>query len=171
MSEHNHTSADVLPDALVESEAAEEESTETGINPADVRIAAMNYLARREHSLEELRLKLRRRFDDEAIIEDQLQRLKEENLQSDERFVNSFVRQRAGRGIGPLRIRREARQKGISAEHLSLAMEEADVDWVSLAQEVLRKKFGEGAAEDIKERARRQRFMQYRGFSQEHLSE
>ena len=35
----------------------------------------MNLLARREHSLGELRQKLLRQFDDEALVESQLQQL------------------------------------------------------------------------------------------------
>jgi regulatory protein len=169
MSKLIETVSETPAQALLEFLPEEHVALGKGVNPADVRFAAMNYLARREHSLQELRLKLRRRFDDDAIIEGELTRLTEENLQSDERFVQSFVRQRAGRGVGPVRIKREARERGVSSEQLSLAMQEADIDWVARAREVMTKKFGEGPAADIKEKARRVRFMRYRGFSQHHL--
>jgi regulatory protein len=43
-----------------------------------------------------------------------------------------------------------------------------EIDWWAQAVDVLRKKFGALAPPDIKEQARRARFMQYRGFAAEH---
>ncbi len=128
----------------------------------------MNLLARREHSLDEMRQKLQRRFDDAAMLETQLQKLADEKLQSDERFAESFARQRAGRGYGPSRVRQEMRQKGISDSAIAQAIEAAELDWWALAETVFRKKFGEPARVDMKEKAKRMRFMQYRGFSADH---
>ena len=128
----------------------------------------MNLLSRREHSLDELRQKLQRRFDNAAMRENQLQRLADENLQSDARFAESFARQRAGRGYGPSRVRQEMRQKGISDNAIAQAFETAELDWWALAESTFRKKFGEPARVEMKEKARRMRFMQYRGFSADH---
>ena len=47
-------------------------------------------------------------------------------------------------------------------------LEAGEIDWSERAAEVLRKKFGEGLPVDLKEKARRIRFMQYRGFAAEH---
>lgn len=152
--------------------------TPSAINPADIRLAAMNLLARREHSLHELRHKLRRRFPDQQLLELELQKLADENLQSDDRFTESFVRQRSGRGYGPVRIRQELREKGVSDSALTMAFEQTEVDWYAVAEMVYTKKFGREkpligfesgmAGEGIKEKSRRARFMQYRGFSPEH---
>ncbi len=131
-------------------------------------MAAMNLLARREHSLGELRQKLQRRFDDAVMLETQLQKLVEENLQSDDRFAESFARQRAGRGHGPARVRQEMREKNLSDIAIARAFEAAELDWWALAEGVFRKKFGEPGRVDLKEKARRIRFMQYRGFSADH---
>jgi len=136
--------------------------------PAEIRRAAMNLLSRREHSLDELRQKLQRRFDNAAMLENQLQRLADENLQSDARFAESFARQRAGRGYGPSRVRQEMRQKGISDNAIAQAFETAELDWWALAEAAFRKKFGEPARVEMKEKAKRMRFMQYRGFSADH---
>lgn len=137
-------------------------------NPADIRMAAMNLLAHREHSLGELRQKLQRRFDDAAMLETELQKLVEENLQSDERFAESFARQRAGRGYGPARVRQGMREKNLSDVAIARAFESAELDWWALAESAFRKKFGEPGRVDLKEKARRIRFMQYRGFSADH---
>ena len=141
------------------------------INPADIRRAAMDLLARREHSLRELRDKLKRRFPDDDLLIQELERLRDEHLQSDERFAQSFARQRVLRGQGPLRIRQEMRQRGLSDSEIALAMESLEVDWFELAAEVLEKKFGGIPADDMKDKARRMRFMQYRGFSMEHFQD
>ena len=140
----------------------------TAINPADIRYAAMDLLARREHSRRELKQKLKKRFADEEMIEAQLDRLTEENLQSDTRYAESFLRQRINRGHGPMRIRQEMRQKGISDEEIARAMEEESPDWFALAEDTYLRKFGELPPEDIKDKARRSRFMQYRGFALDH---
>mgnify|MGYP001549971936 CR=1 FL=1 len=133
----------------------------------------MNLLARREHSLAELRRKLGTRFPDEELLEAELQRLSEENLQSDTRYAESFARQRAGRGYGPVRVWQEMREKGLNDAAIADALQRADLDWYGLAEAVYRKKFGVAVdAEDphqgLKEKARQVRFMQYRGFESDH---
>ena len=138
------------------------------ITPAEIRRSAMDLLARREHSRRELRDKLKRRFADLALIDRELDRLAQEQLQSDERFAASFLRQRVARGHGPLRIRQEARQKGISDKEISAALETEQPDWNDHAQAAYERKFGALPPGDLKEKARRSRFMQYRGFALEH---
>lgn len=128
----------------------------------------MNLLARREHSLGELRQKLRRRFDNEEILEEQLQKLVAENLQSDDRFAESFARQRAHRGYGPGRVRQELLEKAVSEIAIDRALQAADLDWCALCEAAYRKKFAAPDKVDLKEKARRIRFMQYRGFAVDH---
>lgn len=134
------------------------------INPADVRRMAMDLLSRREHLREELSSKLGRRFEDRNLIEGTLDQLIEENLQSDQRYCDSYVRQRSGRGYGPQRIRQELRQKGAGADEISLAMEACETDWFELARQTRIKKFGPSEPADFKEKSRQMRFLQYRGF-------
>ncbi len=140
----------------------------TAINPNDIRFAAMDLLARREHSRRELQQKLLKRFKAPELVEEQLDRLAAENLQSDSRYAGSFLRQRLGRGHGPMRIRQERRQKGISDAEIELAMAEESPDWYALCEETYRRKFGALPPADIREKAKRSRFMQYRGFALDH---
>lgn len=139
------------------------------LRPA-IRLAAMDLLARREHSRSELQQKLGRRFDDRETIAEVLDGLARDKLQSDSRYAESFARQRVSRGHGPLRLRQEMRQKGIPDDEASAALEALEVDWEQLALEVCRKKFGPGAPADFKDKARRQRFLQYRGFSADQIA-
>lgn len=136
----------------------------TAINPNAVRIAAMDLLARREHSRRELHQKLLKRFQDAELVETQLDRLAEENLQSDSRYASSFLRQRIGRGYGPRRIRQEMRQRGICDTEIDIAMSEESPDWNTLAAELYLRKFDGLPTSDLREKARRSRFMHYRGF-------
>lgn len=140
-------------------------------NPADIRLAAMNLLARREHSVRQLRIKLQRRFPGDERIDEQLSRLTAEHLQCDVRFAASYTRQRISRGYGPVRLREELRERGVAEADSTAAMEELEIDWYALAAEVMHKKFGALAPRDIKEKARRARFMQYRGFATEHYQQ
>ena len=113
-------------------------------------------------------LKLAKRFAAANLVEEQLQRLVEEDLQSDSRYAASFVRQRISRGQGPVRIRQEMRQHRIDDLSIDEALSAEAVDWSALAEEVLRRKFGDTPAGNIHERARRDRFMRYRGFEMDH---
>lgn len=138
---------------------------------ASPRNAAMNLLARREHSRTELERKLRSRFSPQELDE-ALQRLVDEQLQSDERFAMSFTRERMRRGHGPLRISAELTQRGVDSVLADRAIaaipRDEGVSWQSVAAEALAKKFGYAPAQDIQEKARRIRFLRYRGFSSEH---
>lgn len=146
-------------------------------NPADVRRAAMDLLARREHSVEELRQKLARRFGwdqelDQVIVE-QLDRLVDEGLLSDSRFAAAMLRQLVLKGLGPRRLDGELRQRGIDQGWQFCAeAAELDIDWFEQARVVYSKKFprpipvGDGEPRR-KEWAKRARFMQYRGFEAE----
>lgn len=130
----------------------------------EIRRAAMDLLYRREHSFCELVTKLTRRFSDKQAVELQVQRLADENLQSDGRFVESWVNGRKRQGKGPARIRQELQQKGVSSELVGEYLEGDKEHWYALAEEVYLKKFGGKPVSDHKDRARRMRFLQYRGF-------
>ncbi len=129
-----------------------------------LRRAAMDLLARREHTRKELYGKLRNRAELVEDLDAVLSRLEEDRLLSDERFAESFVRSRVNRGYGSVRIRQELQQKGLDRERIALAMEELEVDWAEMACESRFRKYGEGAPVDNRDRARQMRYLQYRGF-------
>ena len=134
--------------------------------PVTVRRAAMDMLARREHSQQELREKLRRKFSSaHDLIDAELARLSRDGLQSDARLAEALVRSRTGRGQGPVRIKSELRSRGVSDSEIAEALELADVNWLELVLRVAEKKYGKAGPQDAKERARRSRFLQQRGFS------
>ena len=130
---------------------------------------AVDLLSRREHSCHELKQKLSAKFPD-ADIEAVLLYLQELNYQSDQRFAEVFARSRVQRGQGPIRIRRELQQRGVGSDLIACALELVDTDWFALAAELLQRKFREPVSpalpreQQFKERAKRQRYLAYRGF-------
>lgn len=141
-----------------------------GIN-VDIRRAAMDLLARREHSKQELFYKIRKRFPSETVlIEDEIETLHEEGLQSDNRLAEAFLRSRANRGQGPIKIRSELRTKGVNDEDIDAAFSDCAIDWCEQVTSVASKRFGEQSPQDAKERAKRSRFLQQRGFSFEEIA-
>lgn len=133
-----------------------------------IRVAAMDYLSRREHATHELFQKLVAKEEYEADdITEALARLAEQGLLSDERFTEAFINQRLNRGYGPLKIRSELRQKGVSDDMIGAFLDERDAQWQESALAVRIKKFGSEKPSDLKETARQTRFLQSRGFSHE----
>lgn len=132
----------------------------------------MNLLARREQSFAELTRKLTQKFPDfdrETVILPALERLREENLQSDARFTEAFVRYRQTRGSGPLKIAMELGQKGIADSAIHTALYAGDYDWAALCREAMVKRFGDGPPLDLAEKQKRYRFLQQRGFDSEQI--
>lgn len=134
-----------------------------------VEIGAVRLLARREHSSQELRRKLRARGHDGKQVDEVLAKLENNRLQSDERFTSSYVGHHARRGQGPVRIRAELRQQGIADAQIEQQLAAAEVDWVQLAAEVRQRKFGAGLPRTASERAKQARFLQYRGFNSDQI--
>jgi len=134
------------------------ESSPEVLNPVDIR----------------LRRKLASRFGNcevvLEVIDGELARLVDEGLLSDDRFAAATVRQLISRGLGPRRLDEELRSKGVMGGWRDCAdSEELAIDWKEQAHTVYEKKFGdqplpEDPVSARKERGRRARFMQYRGF-------
>ncbi|ERI54310.1 recombination regulator RecX [Pseudomonas sp. NPDC077186] len=136
-------------------------------NPLAVRRAAMDLLARREHGRVELTRKLRKRGAPEALIEAALQRLAEEGLLSEARYLESFVAYRARAGYGPQRIREELGQRGLARGDIDQALRDSGIDWFEQLRETWQRKYGGQLPGDVRERAQQGRFLAYRGYSLE----
>jgi len=126
-------------------------------------------LARREHARTELGRKLSQRGFSESHVREVLDTLEAENLLSDRRFTDSFVQQRMARGQGPLKIRHELRERGVSADLATQSIDAVRQSWCEQALAARHKRFGTEQPEDIRERSRQARFLAQRGFEQEHI--
>ena len=132
-----------------------------------IRVVAMDLLSRREHSAYELTQKLKQRNFDTDAIEMALDRLQQDNLQSDNRFIESMVNYRVNAGFGPHKIRHELRQKGIRAELVEDYLSVLTVEWERVMEAQRSKKFGQQIPFEYKEKMKQARFLQNRGFSPE----
>lgn len=135
------------------------------------RNVATNLLAGRDHASADLARKLKERgFTPEAIAA-ALAELQRSNSLNDERYGHNVVRYRSRRGQGPARIRLELRKAGVDSELAEAAVKSGDdlPDFAKVARETRARKFGSEPPKDWKERARQARFLQYRGFSNDHI--
>jgi regulatory protein len=105
------------------------------------------------------------------LIEDILDTLSREGLQSDERFTESFVHHSLNKGQGPNKIKQELKQRGIDSSLIALCMESESIDWLSLAEEVRLKKYGETLPKDYQNKAKQSRFLYSRGFSSDVINQ
>jgi len=125
----------------------------------------MDYLARREHSEQELARKLSARGFAGEIVAETLAALVADRLLSNARFVEAFVNSRIQRGSGPQKIRAELRERGISDDLIDTSLDAYAGNWRELARQVREKRFGSSQPGDYRERSRQMRFLQQRGFS------
>lgn len=126
---------------------------------------ALGLLARREQSRRELGRKLGQKGYERSEADAALDRLGEQRFQDDERFAGMLVRNRAGQGYGPQRIRMELKTHGVDDAAIRRLLDDAGTDWNASAAGQLRKRYGGTASADYAERTKRAQFLLRRGFS------
>ena len=72
-------------------------------------------------------------------------------------------------GLGLYRIKQELKQHGIKSEHAMLHIETLETDWFEQAKQTYLRKYNDSPVVDFKEKAKRFRYMQYRGFSPDEI--
>lgn len=128
------------------------------------------FLSRREHSHAELLEKLTNKGLSPQLCMQQLAKFREKDIQSDQRFVESFVRNAYMNGKGPQFVRQSMYAHQINESVANLAIQNEEYDWYNLACEVREKKFGSATAIDFPTKQKQMRFLQYRGFEQDHIN-
>ena len=131
---------------------------------ADIELAAVRILSQCEHSARQLRVKLLKKGFDAEGVDVVLHELVSRNLLSDERFAEQYAISRINKGFGPVRIAQEMRDKGVSEQLVETTLDVHAAQWPELMAKVLNKKFGTAPVLNFAERARRARFLEYRGF-------
>jgi regulatory protein len=129
---------------------------------------AIALLARRDLPSGELAARLHAKGYPTAEVRAVLADLKAQRIVDDARYASNFIAQRAARGQGPLRIRRELTTLGLPDELVAQALA-AGPDWRCIARSVRERRFGAEPPRDWPEQARQGRFLQYRGFSNDHI--
>jgi regulatory protein len=102
------------------------------------------------------------------VVDSTIEELVEERALDDGRYVANYVSYHASRGQGPLRIAADLQAVGLSAALIDAALD-AGPDWRGIACEVRVRKFGPEVPAEWAEKARQARFLQYRGFSSDHI--
>jgi regulatory protein len=143
-------------------------STDYKDQPESARRAALLLLGRRDFSSAELRSKLLAKGYLEEAIGAAIEALRLERLLDDGRFLENFVRAHAARGQGPARIRQELMARGFGESQIAEALA-GGPDFAALCREVRRRRFGAKAPGSWAEKGKQARFLQYRGFSSDHI--
>ncbi|UVI34806.1 regulatory protein RecX [Brevibacterium spongiae] len=118
----------------------EDDAPDFDADYAHAKKTAMNMLAMRDHSSDELRKKLLKRDLMPEAVDVLIEKLQNSKLLNDEEFAHRFVRaQRENRKLSRSVLKRELSKKGISPELAADAVAEVDGE-EELAREVAAKK-------------------------------
>ena len=137
-------------------------------DPEAVSVAAIALLARRDFASAELHAKLLSKGFDGAAAEEVIAGLAARGVVDDRRFAENYVNWHAQRGRGPIRIAAELRRHGVPDVVVDAALA-GGPDWRALASRARRAKFGAQPPQSWTDKARQARFLQYRGFSSDHI--
>ncbi|MEH6549610.1 MAG: regulatory protein RecX [Pseudomonadales bacterium] len=128
------------------------------------RRAAMDLLARRDHSRLELSQKLSRHSDDPSLIQEVIDQLEHDNLFSEQRFTEIFVRSKVEHGFGPFRIRQDLKAKGVAAELIEQTFSSQDIDWLTHARRVYLNRIKHQGEMDSLKLQKQARYLHSRGY-------
>ena len=137
-------------------------------DPDGARPAAVALLARRDFASGELSGRLQADGYPAAAVAAVIADLTAERLVDDARFAGHYVAYHAQRGQGPRRIAMDLSARGVAPTHIEAALA-AGPDWDAQAREVRKRRFGATPPESWAEKAKQGRFLQYRGFSSDHI--
>ena len=134
-------------------------------SPVELKVRALRFLARREHSRSELERKLAPHAESPEVLQGVLDWLESTKRLSNQRFAE----QRAhvlSRKYGAAHIRHDLRARGVDAALVDALPIEGEME---RAKAILARKYREPAS-TRDEKAKRARFLQSRGFSYEVIS-
>jgi regulatory protein len=148
--------------------AKREVSTDDSSDLLKARAAAVKLLARRDFASTELKQKLQAQGFDTHVVEEAVGELAGGGILNDARYAEQFVTHHAERGQGPVRIAALLKEQGLPDETIAAALA-AGPDWRARAREVRIRRFGLPEPATWPEKAKQGRFLQYRGFSSDHI--
>lgn len=134
------------------------------------RQIAVALLARRDHSRQELQIKLRQKAFESLEIEQALDYCESNQYLCDERYAQLLIKSHISKGYGPAKIKQSLYQKGVSKSIVSEVLLQTDCDWFLLAKSRALKKFAGKPIADAKDKAKRIRFLMGQGFSYDQVA-
>lgn len=143
------------------------------------RERALRYLATREHSVAELTSKLAKLTKKEqeqpsllpsatarqAVIDNLISELIEQNYLSNQRFIVSLSNKILRQGKGPQAFKMACQEHQLESYLVSEKLEKLEALWPAQIERVAIKKFGEQMPSEQKEKAKAYRFLASRGFT------
>ena len=129
----------------------------------EMRAFAYRLLGRREYSVFELTQRILRKWPESVDVDELVDALVNENLVSDDRFAESFVRFRAQRFQGPLKITADLRSRGVSDSLIERELGAFPESWTDLAAQWLSRQVS--GTLDFTEKQKYYRRLTSRGFT------
>ena len=129
----------------------------------------MNALSRREHSEKEIFLKFVNLVNSKDTLLEEILKLKEEGLISNQRYAEAYIRSRFHSGFGPIRIKYELEKKGVIESIIKTAFQETDLDWDDKLKSEFKKKYESNDMKSLNDN-KISKFFLYRGFDLEKIS-
>jgi len=134
-----------------------------------LRNRALYWLSKRDYSIKDFSTKLDKvcELDElkQALLVDFIAR----DWLNEQRYMQGFVRSKLAAGLGQRRIVQELQQHGIKSSDSNLYLEQLEVDWFEQAKNTYLRKYGETPVDDYREKSKRYRYMQYRGFDSDQI--
>ncbi len=146
-------------------------STETAECRKQIRHQAIRYLSYREHAVDELRHKLCIKFNETDEIDLILTQLLAEDLLSEQRYADAYLRARVNKGFGPDRIRAELIHKGIHKSLIEQTLKTSEINWAQQIRKVWVKKFDGNKPDNLQMQLTQSKFLQHRGFPFEQIKQ
>jgi regulatory protein len=141
---------------------------EEAADPKRVRMAAVALLGRRDFCSGELRQKLEADGYASERVAEAVAELIEGKIVNDARYAENYVAYHANRGQGPVRIAADLKALDLPPDVIQSALDNGP-DWREKAREVRIRRFGLADPETWAQKAKQGRFLQYRGFSSDHI--
>jgi regulatory protein len=141
-------------------------------DPDAALAAAVSALSQRDYGSRELAARLTMQGYAAEAVATALADLIERHYLDDARYAQQYVSLHADRGHGPVRISHELLQLGLSDSLIDAALDGYAQDnggWGRLAREVRIRRFGLAQPINWAQKAKQARFLQYRGFSTDHI--
>lgn len=133
----------------------------------DVYARALSLVAKREYNSHTLSTKLTQVGASRDHIDEIVHGFLEKRWIDEARYCELFIRAQLNKGHGLMRVKQDAQQKGIPADVLNKELGTLEIDWFQLAREAYNRRFLNKPIADIKDKQKRVRYLQYRGFSME----
>ena len=127
---------------------------------------ALELLSRREHSVYELKQKLKIKINDLQIdeLDEVIEKLKNQNLLSDQRFALAVIKQKSSQGYGPKFIELYLKNKFVSSNDYDIY--EQNINWIEICVNQIAKKIRSSSV-SLEEKEKISRFLSNRGFNYE----